>query len=88
MGALHEDKRDELEDIVLKQLAAFISDQVKDEVESSMARADGLFTRIHKKLADLERRVQALESSSQEVIQGWLGVLIPGEKRFKAISVN
>jgi hypothetical protein len=70
MGALHEDKRDELEDIVLKQLAAFISDQVKDEVESSMARADGLFTRIHKKFADLERRVQALESSSQEVIQG------------------
>jgi len=70
MGALHEDKHDEVEDIVLKQLAAFISDQVKDEVESSMARADGLFTRIHKKLADLERRVQALESSSQEVIQG------------------
>jgi hypothetical protein len=70
MGALHEDKRDEVEDIVLKQLAAFISDQVKDEVESSMARADGLFTRIQKKLADLERRVQALESSSQEVIQG------------------
>jgi hypothetical protein len=70
MGALHEDKRDEVEDIVLKQLAAFISDQVKDEVESSIARADGLFTRMHNKLADLERRVQALESSSQEVIQG------------------
>ena len=40
MGALHEDKRDEVEDIVLKQLAAFISDQVKDEVQSSMARAE------------------------------------------------